>query len=459
MAQLGENIAKYQISQVLGQGAMGVVYLALDPVIERQVAIKVLHAHHCQGPNGKELSQRFQREAQAAARCLHPNIVTVFDYGDYQDQNYLVMEYIEGEELSDLLHSDHKLSVDEAVFITQCVLRGLHAAHQNKIVHRDIKPANIILLNNGDVKIADFGVALLDQSDLTLSGNMVGTPNYMAPEGLRGETVTHQADIYSTAMVMLEMLTSARLSPQQLYTLPITTFLDQVFAEHSYITPAMQQVLRKALSAETTERYLTALDFSQAIDQLNNNAVKSSPPEQVQSPTPITPPDTLIQQAPVPGKIKIARNALQDIENKLTKHLGPIASLVIKKTLTSSENPEQFMLSLAKHIVDLKEREQFIDKARSSLAITTVPNSIPDGSTPPQSSEPSSQIVGNLELSPQMMEKVSTQLAYFLGPVAKHQVKRQAKRCANLETLYQQLAALISTAEDRNKFLESMAKE
>ncbi|MCJ8297215.1 MAG: serine/threonine protein kinase, partial [Colwellia sp.] len=268
MNKTPSSFGKYQVEKVLGQGAMGVVYQGFDPVIERTVAIKVLHEHHLAGEHGEELSLRFKREAQAAARCLHRNIVAVFDYGHADNQDYIVMEYIEGEELSQFLRSEEKLSTDEAVFITLSVLRALTAAHQFNIVHRDIKPANIILLNDGEVKVADFGVALLDKSDLTLAGNMVGTPNYMSPEGLRGETVTEQADLYSTGMVLLEMLTGARLSPQQLYTMPIADFIVSIFEQHSHISLPLQKVILKALAPLLTDRYLSAKAFIEGLESL-----------------------------------------------------------------------------------------------------------------------------------------------------------------------------------------------
>ncbi len=452
MINIGDKLDKYQITQVLGQGAMGVVYLAFDSIIDRQVAIKILHPHHCQGPNGKELSARFQREAQAAARCLHQNIVTVFDYGTFNNQNYLVMEYIDGEELSDLLQSDHKLSLDETVFITLSILRALNAAHQNNIVHRDIKPANIILLNNGEVKITDFGVALLDSSDLTLSGNMVGTPNYMSPEGLRGETVNHQADIYSAAMVMLEMLTGARLSPQQLYTLPISEFLDQVFENHSGLSPNLQLILRKALAAKTSDRYQSALDFINAIEAIDKKASTQGQTE--------LPPVTLVNSTPTPSHLKIAKSALQDIQITLTKHLGPIANLVIKKTLTTSRNPEQFMLSLAGHITDTQEREHFINKAQTSLAISSTitpdsaSNDVQEKTVIQQSPPPCATPLSKIEL-----DHIATELAYFLGPVARHQVKRHAKQQLDLATLCHQLSALIPVADERKIFLKKVIRD
>ncbi|MCJ8337750.1 MAG: serine/threonine protein kinase [Pseudomonadales bacterium] len=437
MSNLPSTLGKYQVQKVLGQGAMGIVYQAFDPVIERTVAIKVLHPHHCQGPRGEELSKRFQREAQAAARCLHSNIVTVFDYGSQQQQDFIVMEYIEGEELSHFLRSEDKLSVDEALFITTSVLQALTAAHEKNIVHRDIKPANIILLNSGEVKVADFGVALLDQSDLTLVGNMVGTPNYMSPEGLRGEVVTCQADIYSTGMVLLEMLTGARLSPQQLYTLPIAEFLDSVFEQHQHLPGDLQAIVRKALEPLKEHRYYSAVDFKRAIESLatlQQNAVA-----------------TVIAKTSIQSKsqqlLKLPAATLANIENNLAGYLGPMANLLIKKTSTHTDSAEAFMLELSEHISNAQERQEFIRQASKTLAISSATSAVKVVSSSDNQPLPKQSI------SSEQLETISLALAYSLGPVARHQVKRYLKRFDNYPLLCEQLANLITDEQERKDFL------
>ena len=192
---LPQRIGKYHVKSLLGQGAMGIVYLAHDPDIDRSVAIKVLHPQYDDPAEGRAMQDRFRREAQAAARCLHSNIVAVFDLGVDAGRNYIVMEYVRGEALRYFLKNDYRFSLGESLHIIAQVLEGLAVAHRFGVVHRDIKPANIILLDSGAVKVADFGVARVAGSDLTLDGNMIGTPSYMSPEGLRGQTVDQRADL------------------------------------------------------------------------------------------------------------------------------------------------------------------------------------------------------------------------------------------------------------------------
>ncbi|MEM5530191.1 serine/threonine-protein kinase [Gammaproteobacteria bacterium AS21] len=469
MNTIPTELGKYQIKKVIGQGAMGIVYQGYDAIIDRMVAIKVLHPHHCQGEHGTELSKRFRREAQAAARCLHNNIVAVFDYGTYLDQDFIVMEYIEGEELSHFLNAKNQLSLDETIFITISVLRALSAAHKHNIVHRDIKPANIILLNDGEVKVADFGVALLDQSDLTLVGNMVGTPNYMSPEGLRGETVTSQADIYSTGMVLLEMLTGARLTPQQLYTLPINDFIDQTFEKHLSIDASIIHIVRKALAANTSERYSSAADFIKALEDL------SSIEQNVNA--------TVIAKKAIQVKakelIKLPAQTLADLESNLTGYLGPIASILIKKTSSNSTSAKAFMHSLALHISDESARSEFIQQASKTLeqeifkeSLTQIsasaaksPANEPVTAQPPaqQLDRQSSPLTTPTDLQQKVVideDKLALliqALAYYLGPLARHHVKRAHNNSDDYQALCLQLAALIPDANDRNSFLAKVS--
>lgn len=181
-----KQISKYQILETIGKGAMGAVYKGRDEVIDRIVAVKVIHPHLMDDGAGGDLKARFQQEAKAAARCLHQNIVTVFDYGVSDETPFMVMEFVEGLDLKSLLRMSGAISVHQSLEIIIQVLDALSYAHANGVVHRDIKPANVIVLDSGQVKVADFGVARIDSSELTNAGDMIGTPNYMSPEGLRG---------------------------------------------------------------------------------------------------------------------------------------------------------------------------------------------------------------------------------------------------------------------------------
>jgi tetratricopeptide (TPR) repeat protein len=199
--ELPSRIGKYEIRGKLGRGAMGEVFRGHDPVLGREVAIKVMTVGHADA----ELLQRFQREAQSAARLNHPNIITVYDFGDEDGKLYMAMELLEGHDVKDVMG---KLSFEEKLGLMDQVAEGLAFAHAKQVVHRDLKPANIHLQPNGQVKILDFGLAKLgSSSDMTRTGTVMGTPFYMSPEQVRGEKVDARSDIFSIGSVFYEILT------------------------------------------------------------------------------------------------------------------------------------------------------------------------------------------------------------------------------------------------------------
>ena len=208
------RIGRYEIESILGKGAMGVVFLARDPQLGRQVALKTYAL-----PEGidddvvREFEERLLREAHAAAALSHPNIVTVHDAGIDAERRfpYIVMEYVPGRSLKDFLDGRHRLTPDLALRFGDALASALDAAHSKGIVHRDIKPANILVRDSdGIVKITDFGVARLSESDLTRTGALVGSPAYMSPEQIRGAPVDARSDLFSLALVLYEALTSQR---------------------------------------------------------------------------------------------------------------------------------------------------------------------------------------------------------------------------------------------------------
>jgi tRNA A-37 threonylcarbamoyl transferase component Bud32/tetratricopeptide (TPR) repeat protein len=199
-----DQIGKYKIVGKIGQGAMGEVFKAHDAILNRMVAIKTINADL--GAD-ETLRKRFQREAQSAARLNHPNIITVYDYGEEHNKIYMAMELLEGIDLKQTIGQRAPLSLDEKLEIMDQIADGLAFAHAGDIVHRDLKPANIHLLANGQVKIMDFGLARLGGSEMTRTGMVMGTPHYMSPEQVRGERADSRSDIFSLGCVFYELLT------------------------------------------------------------------------------------------------------------------------------------------------------------------------------------------------------------------------------------------------------------
>jgi eukaryotic-like serine/threonine-protein kinase len=205
-----ETLGKYRITGTLGRGAMGTVYDAHDPVIDRRVAIKTIPLAAAEDAEGAEGLARFLREAQAAGRLHHPNLVGVYDYGETDKVAYIVMEFVDGTSLKALLDAQERFTPAESVRIMEGLLAGLQYSHARGVVHRDIKPANVILNHEGVVKIADFGIARIESSSLTQAGTIMGTPAYMSPEQFMGLTVDLRTDIYSSGVLLYQMLTGER---------------------------------------------------------------------------------------------------------------------------------------------------------------------------------------------------------------------------------------------------------
>jgi serine/threonine protein kinase len=265
-AELHGRVGKYDIVRFLGKGAMGAVYHAHDSFLERDVALKVMLPQIADDPEHK---LRFEREARAVARMMHPNVVTVFDLGYHTDGSpYIVMELLKGHDLLELMHQRPPLSLSAKISIMLQVLEGLGHAHKVGIVHRDIKPANIFLKEDGTAKIMDFGVARVTSTSMTSTGLVVGTPDYMSPEQVLGGRLDGRSDLFSVGCVLSELLTGRRPFIGQ----TIMATLYRIAHEQPEIEiPAgpehegLRPILVKALARNAEERYATASEFAEAL--------------------------------------------------------------------------------------------------------------------------------------------------------------------------------------------------
>jgi len=204
------TLGRYEVIKELGRGAMGTVYLGKDPKINREVAIKTLRYDEIDEEQVGEVKKRFFREAEAAGKLTHPNIVTIYDVGEDYDLSYMAMELLDGTDLTGYCQKDNLLPVREVLRIISSVAGALDYAHLNGIVHRDIKPNNIMLLKNKDVKVTDFGIARVMASSKTQTGVILGTPNYMSPEQIAGQKVDGRSDLFSLGVVFYELLTGEK---------------------------------------------------------------------------------------------------------------------------------------------------------------------------------------------------------------------------------------------------------
>jgi serine/threonine protein kinase len=248
------HIGPYEVVNTLGKGGMGAVFVARDPAIDRLVAIKLLR----DGIDSPELRERFKREARSAGKLRHPNIVTIFHVGEYEARPYIVMEYIPGETLAEIIKLRRPMSIGRKIRIIEDVCRGLAYAHKAGIVHRDVKPLNILVDPEGVVKILDFGIARINDQQLTQLGMMMGTPNYMAPEQITPGHADHRSDVFAVGLVLYELLTFQRAFPGDNFSVLQKVLQEEPEPVEKYcpnIDPELVGVLTRALAKKPDERY------------------------------------------------------------------------------------------------------------------------------------------------------------------------------------------------------------
>ena len=280
-----ERLGKYLIRRELGRGAMGVVYEGYDPMIERAVAIKVLRLDEADPHLAAELRMRFRREAQAAGRLGHPGIVGVYEYGEDAgaDATFIAMELVRGRDLKSLFDSGRRFTLAETGRVMAELLAALQHAHERGVVHRDVKPGNIILLDDGGVKVADFGIARLDTSELTQLGSVLGTVSHMSPEQLTGEAVDGRSDLYSCGVILYQLLTGER--P---FSGPPAALIHKVLNENPApvsqrvptLSPALDVVVQTAMAKQAAQRYPDARAFAAAL----RTALDAPPPRPIPTP-------------------------------------------------------------------------------------------------------------------------------------------------------------------------------
>jgi serine/threonine-protein kinase len=258
------KLGKYVIRRELGRGAMGIVYEGFDPLIERVVAIKTIRPEQLDEA-ATDMLARFKREAQAAGRLNHPNIVSIYEYGEENGVAFIAMEFVKGKELKSYFDGGQRFADKDIARIMGEILGALEHAHRTGVTHRDIKPANVIVLEGGAVKVADFGLARIETSDLTQAGTIMGTPTYMSPEQFLGTPADGRSDIFSCGVMLYQFLTGER--P---FTGAATTIMRKVLGEeplapsqlNTLLAPGWDVVVKRAMAKKPGDRYQSAAQFA-----------------------------------------------------------------------------------------------------------------------------------------------------------------------------------------------------
>ena len=277
-----KKLGRYDLIRVLGKGAMGLVYEGRDPNLDRRVAIKTIKVENLSDVAAAEYEVRFRTEARSAARLQHPNIVSVYDSDRDGDMAFLVMEFIEGEDLKHHLDKGEVYTLQQTLSIMADLLSALHYAHSQKIVHRDIKPANLLVQASGSIKLADFGVARIqDSGDVTRTqGSIVGTLKYMSPEQLEGRPIDARADLFAAAVVLYQLLTSQRPFDGDSDFAVIQKIVNHTPAAATFynpkLPPAIDAVMAKALAKSRDMRYGSAQEFLAAFQAACKDATDTT---------------------------------------------------------------------------------------------------------------------------------------------------------------------------------------
>jgi serine/threonine-protein kinase len=307
------TLGRYKIISEIGQGAMGVVYKAVDPIIDRTVAIKTINLNLSR-QELEEYEARFQQEIKAAGRLNHPNIVTIYDVGKTESVAYMAMEFLEGSELKDMIASGNLPPADAVVDIISQVADGLWFAHQQDIVHRDVKPSNIMVLKGGIAKITDFGIARLPNSAVkTMTGLILGSPRYMSPEQVIGKTIDARSDIFSLGVVLYEALTGVAPfdgdNVNAIMYATVNTTPPPPSSHNRALPPMLDLIVAKAMAKLLEDRYQSIKELADDLREVRRQidstrpaaAIKASTaPVMARATAPIAVPERHVDTATMP---------------------------------------------------------------------------------------------------------------------------------------------------------------
>ncbi len=370
-----KQISKYQIKGVLGQGAMGIVYLGHDQQIDRQVAIKTIAAQNNSSRSAADADfmARFVQEAKLLAKCNHPNIVTILDFGQQDNMAYMVMEYIKGPSLKDLLKKQRSIPLMKIMTMFVQLLKALHVAHQNGIIHRDLKPENVLLENGKVLKLTDFGIAKSnDNQNMTQIGVAVGTPKYMAPEQMYGsDEVGAYTDVYSLFVMFYELL--GHVKDIESHDGAVLPQLNQMakhnqFNNKTSIPVLLHEFMHKGLNVGYQDRFASVQEVVKALKPLMNALKQTShksngqAPEEDQTSGFFTTGTVITQSA---TDWVVDDEDFAGMRDHLADLIGPMADFILTHALKQSHSQDQFIMQIAEKLDNQAIREEFIDRWRT----------------------------------------------------------------------------------------------
>jgi serine/threonine-protein kinase len=466
------HLGKYEITGLLGKGAMGVVYKGYDAHILRSVALKTVRKDLVTDDE-ENIFARFEHEAQAAGGLSHPGIVAVYEYGEEGNIVYLSMEYVEGHDLGEYFTRGTLFSLEDTICIVVQLLDALGHAHEQGVVHRDIKPANIILTKGGRLKVTDFGIAHIYSSELTQIGTVMGTPSYMAPEQYLGVPVDGRADLFSVGVLLYQLLTGQKPfhgSYEQIaYSVCHVSAQRPSAVAPERVSPKFDPVVETALAKKPEDRFATAQAFKEALLATYSAPVAATVSTEAR----------IIDAEPVHasnerGAAKPATDSfassdrslpppgwdpsvLKKVEQQLARFVGPFARIMVKKAAAAGTDLDVLYTQLAGELENADERKAFLS-ARPQVgnggtaAVKGSPSAV--FGTPVAASEAVPGTGG--QITQDTIDKAVLELTLFLGPIAKVLARRAAVQCSSRQQFYLVLAENLEDDRDRQRFLQSV---
>ena len=461
MSNNPERIGKYQVKRALGKGAMGMVYEAFDPIIERRVAIKTILKEYLDAAEAEEAIARFKREAQAGGRLNHPCIVAVYEYGEDENGAFIVMEYVEGKELRSYFRMGNRFDLIDVFELMKQLLAALDYSHRQGVVHRDIKPANLMILDGNKLKVMDFGIARIASSSLTQVGTVVGTPTHMSPEQLTGLSADGRADIWSAGVILYELLTGV--SPFMADT-PATVMHKVLQGEPdppSVMVPSLpgvfDGVVARALQKRADDRFPTAREFAAALLAAFQGKSKHAMAQRGDTAAERTLSSADAARAPPPrAELTLPPETIAEVERSLSRHIGPLAKILINQARGQSATPEEFFRILAENIEDSDERHAFLSKV-STLKRGEAPAPVRNP-VPASPERRKSAAAPHSAFTPEALATAEKALASYVGPLARILIREAAEKSGSLRDLYAQLSMHIDEEDERKEFLASLRK-
>ncbi len=468
-----ERFGKYPITGVLGKGAMGIVYKAFDPDIRRQVAVKTIRKELMEDDaKAGSMAARFRHEAQAAGRLSHPGIVGVYEYGEDQKYAYIAMEYVEGSSLREYFTRKVPFSEKDAISLMSQLLDALGHAHEQKVWHRDIKPANLIVTSTGRLKIADFGIARIESSQLTQHGLLMGTPGYMAPEQYMGTPADHRADLFAAGVVMYQLLTGDS---------PFSGAAEAVMFKicHEEPVPASKKdparcwphydlLLATALAKKPERRFHSAAAFREAVLSAFARPVSNAISEETvisQVTRPMVGSEvvsartasgaTVPSTAPPPTTAAPSQwdaSLLTQVETQLARYMGPVAKVMVRRAARDSTELAQLVETLAAELPTASDRQAFSGAVlgRGTVAAT--------GVAARTTGTPAGAATALPAVTPEYAERATKLLTTHLGPIARVVVKRAGAQARDRGSFDALLAASVEDESSRAAFMQALAR-